>query len=352
VVVAATLLLVMRGGSSAAPDTAYPKSYVIVYQVTQNAVPHWEVLSVQRPFAASDLTYMTPGAPRSGDRATGGNMSTSTDLYVVDAQTVRLISARQPGPPSGDQFAGAAIAELTRRGLARNLGTTATVAGRACKLYRFAGPPSGAIPPLDSTADHDDLCFDGEGLELSESWTYRGAVVLQRTAVEVRSSVQAITSDSAPAAPSIDGAMPAGVNAATIVPDAHPSTFIAIPPAPSGFTSTGPAVDFRFPDPQNPSQTAATSVVWAFSDGRRVITVEAGRQRGGGLPWHEGDTVTESIALHGLGPASTAVRSDGFELRIDAGGGAWVRVRGTVPLDQLISYGHRLTRASAAPTAG
>ena len=341
-------LVVTRGGSTVAVDTTYPTSYLIVYRVTQNGAARWEVLSVQRPFSASDLNYTTTSAPRAGDQPSTGNMSTASGLYAVDAQTVRLVSGRQPGPPSGDQYAGEALTELTRRGLAGDLNQTATVAGRTCRLYRFAAPPSGAVAPLTSTADgadHDDLCFDSEGLELSESWTYRGAVVLQRTAVEVRSSPRAIADTSLPAPPSIDGAAPAGPNAATVTPTAQPSTFISAPPPPSGFTSAGSALDFRFPDPQNASQTAATSVVWGFTSGPRVITVEAGSERGGGLPWNAADTSTESVTLHGLGSASTAARSDGFEVRVDLGGGEWVRVRGTVPLDALITYAHRLTRA-------
>ncbi|HXA29722.1 MAG TPA: hypothetical protein VN193_13360 [Candidatus Angelobacter sp.] len=340
-------LVLTRGGSTVTVDTTYPASYLIVYHVSQNGAQRWEVLSVQRPFTASDLAYTTTSAPHAGDRASTGNMSTATGLYAVDAQTVRLVSGRQPGPPSGDQYAGEALSELTRRGLAADLGRTATVAGRTCRLYRFAAPPSGAVGPLTSTADgadHDDLCFDSDGLELSESWTYRGAVVLQRTAVDVRSSARALADTSLPTPPSVDSAAPAGPNAATVTPTQQPSTFIATPPAPSGFTPSGPAVDFRFPDPQNPSQTAATSVVWGFSGGPRVITVEAGSERGGGLPWSAADT-TESVSLQGLGPASTAVRSDGFEVRVDLGGGGWVRVRGTVPLDTLIAYAHRLTRA-------
>jgi len=349
-------VLVTRGGSSTvAVGTTYPTSYLIVYQVTQNGASRWEVLSVQRPFGASDLNYTTTSAPRAGDQASTGNMSTATGLYAVDAQAVRLVSGRQPGPPSGDQYAGEAIPELTRRGLAADLGKTATIAGRTCNVYRFAAPPSGAVAPLTSTADgadHDDLCFDSEGLELSESWTYHGAVVLQRTAVEVRTSANAIAGTSLPVPPSVDSAEPAGPHAATVTPTQQPSTFIAAPQPPSGFTPSGPAVDFRFPDAQDPSQAAATSVVWAFTDGPRVITVEAGSERGGGLPWRAGDTSTEPVTLHGLGPASTAVRSDGFEVRVDLGGGDWVRVRGTVSLDALIAYAHRLTRASAAPTAG
>ena len=327
-------------------------SYVIVYQVSQNGVPHWEVVSVQRPFSGSDLTYMTPAAPHQGDTATSGNLSTMTGLYAVGAQGVQLVSARQPGPPSGDQYLGAEIQELTRRGLAADVRTAATVAGRPCEVYRFAAPPSGPLARVGGSGDHDDLCLDVDGLVLSEMWTYHGRVVLQRTAVDVRSSTRATTESSAPAAPSTAGALPASAQGATVTADAKPATFIATPPAPAGFQAAGPSVDFSLPDPQDPSQTAATSVVWTFADGDRVISVEAGSERGGALPWQEGDTATAAVTLAGLGPATTAVRSDGFELRIDLGGGRWVRVRGTVPLDTLVSYGHRLVRAAAAPTGG
>jgi len=353
-VVAVTLTVVLialphREGSNVAAGpsvpASYPASYTILYHVTQNGVQHWEVLSVQRPFTASDLTYAGATAPRNGDSATSGNMSTPTGLYAVDAQGLRLVSGRQPGPPSGDEFVGAALSELTGRGLADDLGTTSTIAGRRCTVYRFAAPPSGPIAPYDHGADHDDLCFDADGLELSESWTYQGALVLQRTAVTVHTFAGAASDPSLPAPPSLAGAVRAGSGGATVTPDAHPSTFIAPPPAPSGFTPSGTAVDFALPDAQNPSQTVATSVVWAFTQGPRVITVEAGRERGGALPWNTGDTVARTTQLAGLGAASTVLRSDGFELRVDLGGGAWVRVRGTVPLDQLIAYGQRLTHA-------
>jgi hypothetical protein len=331
--------------------SAYPASYTIVYQVTQNGTQQWEVVSVQRPFAATDLTYATSAAPHAGDRPASGNMSTADALYVVDAKGARLVSARQPGPPSGDQFVGAEVAELTRRGLAADLASSATIAGRACETYRFAGPLTGAIPALGAQSDHDDVCIDADGLELSETWTYKGRVVLQRVAVNVSSSAQPATDTSGPAPPSIAPTSP-GPFAATVAPDSQPASFITSPPQPEGFQPSGPAVDFRFPDRQNPAQTAAASVVWTFVNGARVITVEAGREAGGALPWKDGDTVAEGIVLNGLGPAMTAVRSDGFELRIDLGGGQWVRVHGTVPLDQLVAFGHRLSRAAAAPTAG
>jgi hypothetical protein len=82
----------------------------------------------------------------------------------------------------------------------------------------------------------------------------------------------------------------------------------------------------------------AATVVWAFTDGAHVVTVEAGRQRGGVLPWSESDTPTRSIRLSHLGAASTALLSGGPEIRVDAGDGSWVRIRGTVPLTTLTKY--------------
>jgi hypothetical protein len=97
-------------------------------------------------------------------------------------------------------------------------------------------------------------------------------------------------------------------------------------------------VTFRLPDPERPSLTVASTVVWAFQDGARAVTVEAGVQRGGRLPWSPTDTVTRPVRLAGLGEGTTALRSDGPEVRIDLGQGRWVRVRGTVTLDSLTAF--------------
>jgi hypothetical protein len=107
-------------------------------------------------------------------------------------------------------------------------------------------------------------------------------------------------------------------------------------------------VAFRLPDPQAPTSTAAATVVWAFVDGPRVITVEAGTGRPGQLPWRPDDTVTRPVTLSGLGRATTAVRSDGTEIRVDLGGGRWVRVRGTVPVRDLVAYAQQLTLTAGA----
>lgn len=320
--------------------------YRVVYRVTQNGAPHWEVLTVRRPFDASDLTYDSPGPPRPGDVAASGNISTELALYAVDGPSVRLVSGRQPGPASGDQYLATGLADLVARKLAVDTGTRRRIATRACRVYRFAEPPSGPVRPLNGGSDHDDLCLDSAGLVLSERWTYHGAVVLGRAATDVLTPV----SGEVPVAPAPAGATLAGAAAPTATPDPGAKTFLAAPPAPSGYSPSGPPVAFRLPDPRTPTATAAASIVWAFVDGARVVTVEAGTGRPGQLPWRLDDTVTKPATLHGLGPATTAVRSDGTEVRVDVSGGRWVRVRGTVRATDLVAYAQQLTLTADAPS--
>lgn len=346
------------GGPPARGQATLARSYVVVYSLAENGVHHWEVLSVRRPFEGSDLIYDADAAPRQavrparGVRPASGSISTHDALYTVDAGAVRLVSGRQPGPASGDQHLAAVLGDLTARKLAVDTGQDRTVAGRACRVYRFAEPPSGPVRPLTGGADHDDLCLDRAGLVLSERWTYHGGVVLERTATTVRAANGGLEAGAEPEAPSTVGAAPAGPGAATVTPDPRPQSSLSTPPTPAGYQPSGPAVDFRLGDPQNPSSTVATSVVWAFVKGPNVITVEAGTGRAGELPWRPDDTVTKPVALRGLGPATTAVRSDGAEVRVDLGGGRWVRVRGTMSVSELVAYAQRLTRSGGASAGG
>jgi hypothetical protein len=88
-------------------------------------------------------------------------------------------------------------------------------------------------------------------------------------------------------------------------------------------------------------------VVWTYVKGSDVISVEAGSERPGQLPWQPGDTETEPVQLLGLGPAQSAIRSDGAEIRVDLGSGRWVRVHGTIPVAELAEYSNGLRLAAS-----
>ncbi len=335
-----------RNQASRTTVTALPRSYVLTYRVVQNGAQHWEVVTVHRPFDGSDLTYDTPDAPRGNDPPATGNISTDLALFAVDGTAVRTVSGRQPGPASGDQYLAPELGDLVARNLADDTGEVHTVAGRSCRVYRFLEPPSGPVKPLGHRPDHDDLCLDRSGLVLSERWTYHGATVLGRTATEVRASDGELGAGAEPAVPSTAGAAPASSGAASAVPNPNPDTFLAPPPVPAGYAAAGAPVAFTVPDPQRPTSTIATSVVWAFVAGARFVTVEAGTGRPGQPPWRPDDTTTTPVSLHGLGAATTALRSDGAEVRVDLGGGHWVRVRGALSVAELTAYAQRLTLAA------
>ena len=312
-----------------------------MYRAVINGVPQWEVLSARRPVSGSDLTYRSADRPAPGATPDAGTISTAYGLYSVDAGAVQLASGRQPGPPSNDMWLGVEMSEAIGRGLARDLHESRSVAGRKCALFRVADPPSGALHRLDMSVGHDDLCLASDGLLLSESWTYHGHVVQQRRAVTV--SLGASWPASVPRPPTTAGARPASAAGAIVRPDPHPISALATPSRPAGFQPYEGPVSFRLPDPQHPTLTIASTVVWTFVRGAHMVTIEAGTEGGGQLPWSPGDTVTRPVRLRGLGAASTALRSDGPEVRVDLRHGQWVRVRGTEPAQFLVDYASTLT---------
>jgi hypothetical protein len=317
-----------------------PTSFLVEYQVVTNGVPSWEILSAKRPFSASLLSYAGTSPPGVDSAPQGGTLATYDGLYTADTAGTRKLSGRQPGLASGDVDLIDALPEAIERGLARDLGRSQTVAGRECHLLAFAEPVSGPLGTFKLGQGDDEVCVDSAGIVLTETWQYHGKTVLQRTARRVLSPLTTWPSD-LPSPPSLSGAASAPPGSATVIPTSSPtSTFLAMPPVPSGFLSTGSPLVFQIPASQGSSQ--ARSVVWAFRRGTRVISVEAGALQGGRVPWNDGDTVTRPVALGWGQSATTALRSDGPEVRVVVAGGTWVRIRGTVPLDDLVSYSQKL----------
>jgi len=342
VVAGGTLLgLHLAGGDDRVrPILARPSSYQIVYRVTAqtgSTTQSWEVLTVHRPFASSDIVYgADPAVAASPPRS--ATWFDVDGLYTLDGTgTVRHVAGRQPGPSGSDQALGIELDSLVAHKQARDLGRSMTLAGRPCRVYRFLEPPVGPIKPITG-ADHDDLCVDSDGLVLGEHWVLRGRAVYDRAAVRVHTGV--VTDPLTP-----DGAkpLPGSGATATATPGADPNAPVAPPPAPVGFHAARTDL-FTLPAP-NGNGVQARSTVWAFTRGGDVISVEAGFEAGGHYPWDEQPTPTDRITLPDLGTATTALRSDGPEVRVALGAGRWVRVRGTVTLAELVSYARRLTAA-------
>jgi hypothetical protein len=312
-----------------------PLRYHVLYRTDTTVgggdVTRWESLTVVRPFEASDFIY--DARPEGSAQPASGYVSTERALYDVDSAGLHLVAAKQPGVPSGDEDLVTQLPDLLARHLAAETGSVRSVAGRQCRVYRLFEPPSGPIKPLADASDHDDVCLDGTGVILAEAWTYHSQLVFSRTAESV-SFTGGI--------PSVGGAS-VPVSGPSLAPDPAPRSFVARPPTPVGFRPSG-SYDFTIPDPQGSHALEASSVVWVFVRGTELVTVEAGTDAGGAMPWQPSDTPVAEVTLSGLGPAETAIRSDGAEVRIDLGHGEWVRVRGTETASWLARYAGGLRR--------
>ncbi|HUC37334.1 MAG TPA: hypothetical protein VMR97_09445 [Acidimicrobiales bacterium] len=314
-------------------------SYQVLYRTDTTSnnqdVTQWELLTVDRPFDSSDVTYSQ--YPSASEMPVSGYVSTEQALYDVNAGEVQFASGKQPGVPAGDQDLVTQMPEMLARGLAVDTGSNLDVAGHQCHVYRLYEPPVGAIKPLGGSGDHDDVCLEPNGIILSEAWTYHAHLVYSRRALEVTLTKEPL--------PSLSGDTSAGSPLApSVTPESSPTSFLAPPPAPPGFRAEG-AYDFAIPNEQDPSLLQASSVVWAFVKGPDVTTVEAGSMAGGALPWQGESTVVEAAELPGFVHAQSAIRSDGAEIRIDAGHGEWVRVRSTMPVSWLVRYAGSLRMA-------
>jgi hypothetical protein len=353
--VVAAVALSLSGGSTgvALGGVALAGRYQVVYQVTTSNAPtsHWEVLTVTDPFDVSDLTYTAD--PRSGARPSAGSVSTYDALYDLRGGRLELVTYRQPALGSGDQALVTELGDLTQWGLATRLPGRRTVAGVGCDELRVSEPPAGPLTPIGRSG-HDDLCLTRSGVELAETWTLGGKVVLRRTAVEVTigsadrriavGPAPAPAPASAPAPAPAPGSGAPGAEVLVAVSRPAAATFLLPPPTPSGFEAM-PSVHAITHDPTDLTRVADVSDVWAFRRGGALITVEAGT---GQTPWNDSGVPTRNVLLKKLGPAVTVLRSDGPQVQVQMGGSRWVRVGGTVALAQLVSYASELVPAGPA----
>jgi hypothetical protein len=179
-------------------------------------------------------------------------------------------------------------------------------------------------------------------LLLRDVWTLKGRVIQERTAIEVDTSgrrVHDLLGATSAAEPPPSGPI--------ATPTAAGTSFVSDPRPPKGYSlAARDSFSLRQPGDQGPV-TLYTSTVWAFTRGAELVTVEAGDSRASGkVPWLDSDPSRE-VKLP-IGDGVTVVRNDGGEVRVDLGSNRWVRVRGTVPLSDLVRYARTLRRSAGS----
>lgn len=232
------------------------------------------------------------------------------------------------------------------------------VAGRDCRVFRTAGPVgTGELLPYRSGAgEHADVCVDEDGLLLEEVWTSGGRTIRRKLATEVelghRFSEELLRHEGTPEAP-----MEGGGSLRPVEPSSYPPGTSFLPTTvPDGFTLHGRYAVFP-PQPNLTSDEATeedrdrlrTSIVDVWTRGPDLLLLDQGGTLGNVDVFRRAAQADRIVVGGDIGDAEAdailGLRMN--EVRILRGRGAWVRVRGTLPIADLVAVARDLQRVES-----
>jgi hypothetical protein len=291
-------------------------SYRITYEITDGDAESREVLTVRRPFESRIETDAAVEVTTFGRSSRTG------------AGSAELAVAVPPGVASGDtrveHLLGSDVLER---------GSRKTIAGRECQVFRTA--QSLRLVEL-LPGDDVEVCIDAAGLVLEERSDDR-----VRTAVEVELDVDADFEVAERTVPVLDGG--GAVQRLTDdsrtpgsfwelgddLPLPHEGRYAVVPPQPDAFTD----ITLRG------RRVATTTDV--LTDGLDVVVID----RGGtleGIDVIADDDAAETVELGALGTGTVRSTAFGAEVTVELDGGRFVRIGGTLPVDDLLAIARGL----------
>lgn len=319
-------------GDDPEPPLAFgdvPDRYRITYRVeTAESAESTDVLTLDRPFD-SRL-----------DTGTSTQVSTFRRLSFTGAGAEPVVVAQPPGPAASDLR----LDLVLPNGVVETRGRR-TIAGRECQVYRSGVPLTTGGVSAPSEDERTDTCVGADGLVLAEEYVVDGDVLLARTAVEVE-----IDPEVEPAAFDVgDPTVPVDRGGGSVL-EVEPTSrregsFWELPAPPRGFRLHGryavvpPQADV-FGDPTREGELVA-SAADVFVRGPDVVVVDQGATLRGAeaFPPTPGARVEP---IDGLGDAEVLPLPRGPELRVRLDGGRFVRVYGTVPVEDLLAVARSL----------
>lgn len=346
-----------RGSELVADDgsvltsTREPESYEIVYRsvetATDDPVTTTEHIRVRRPFAAR--IDIKRGGPPGGD--TTSERVTRFGVLGTPGHDGRWTLFSVPPAVAGSDVRPAAVlADAVDEG-ALQVRERRRVLGRECQVYRAGGVlSSGNLVPYEPEgAEYADACIDEAGLVLEEIWVDKGRRLTRKVATSVEEDVDLPDDLFEPAGATALGYEDGGGLVQEVDPATMPSstTFWTLDEPPAGFEHRGrysivPArLDpFRQSvDPaDDPRGTASVADVWVRGPDLLVVDQGIVTSAAGAIPDHPH---ARAVDVGELGDAQAFLDLRSSEVRAQPEGGGFVRVYGTLALDELIS----LTRA-------
>ena len=228
------------------------------------------------------------------------------------------------------------------------------IAGRPCQVYRSSGPLEGTgnLTAPDG-ADVTETCVDGRGLVLAELAFSGKTVLRQQIATAVDEAPAIIDAELAVGDPTVP-ANRGGAGFVAVPEGTGPvgRTFVLDVP-PTGFTRIGrfADVDAQTNNPQGlPTGDRRTGFTEVWTSGRDVLILDQGSTKGGSAPFGT-DRFARPVDLAGLGMGEAVTGTAAPAVRVNLGGGTYVRVAGTLPVDRLAEVARTL-RSVEVPVPG
>jgi hypothetical protein len=322
-----------------------PVSYVITYRVEGHAaegvVVDTERRSVLLPFASRVETV----ASEDPDDVTFLQIA---DLGMQQAELVSL--AAEPAIATGSSHVSGDVAAAVLEWQHE----VRTVLDEECQVVRAAGPID-AVDLVEEPTGEDwaDLCLAEDGLVLQEDWYIGGDLFRRRTATDVDRDAEHDDDEFEPTQP-----RPAGVPGGSFVqltPDSRAPgvTHFELPAAPTGFRRAGryafspPRAD----DEQSIMQLPRVAVivdVYEDGEGGALLVANGGTSNRSPLFTSGEAAETVDLAAIGLGTADLLRGLRQSEVRASLPGGRFVRVYGSLAVDDLVSLARSL-RANDTP---
>lgn len=325
--------------------------YRIVYQVTTPDAATTEELQVRRPFDARVIQRDADGEVSAQRWSTLGAIVTQSRGAEVAGLSVAAATAL--GDSRLDRVADELIAagRLTK-------GAPAAVGGRSCTYFgertTAAALPSGADPSLTEAERINtvvDRCVDAQGIVLEERWSSPGGERLltkRATTLQVGGDAELDLDppDAEPMAAEQGNGSFRPLDQGAVVPFAERFSL----PDPEGFRFEGRylVVPPRVGVPDTPSEVGLELATDVWVRGADVVLFDQGRGTGGATPFDD-RLVWRPITLPELGPAELAGDIRGAEVRLRRPDGGFVRLAGTVPVDELVALAATIRLDGAAP---
>jgi hypothetical protein len=307
-----------------------------------------ETLSVLRPWGS---LMVTRSGPPPGGAVTDQLTSDFGKLRVTPASGAPTVVSTPPDLAASDLRLDITSAEIVAGGLAR-WAERRRVLSRDCQVLVTTAPPQGQQLGALRGAHGDQVlsCIDANGLILEQLVTSSGTLLLRREAVQVDTAPQLdpvtfSVQEAATTTTADGGGSVVQVPPSTLPPG--PTWFLDHPPA--GFTFQG---HYAVAEPTSldingqPSSNRRAGFTDVWTAGAGVLILDQGGTLFGS-PAFSAAPGARPVALGALGTGEEVPGARLGTVRVAMADGRYIRLAGTLPLDQLATLARTLRRADA-----